>query len=140
MNSVGRKLHAVLGLWHGLAAVQNVFDILASTGVAPGLRPFASKNVEAIGKLLERVHPSKETIAALLAVAAATEAVASVSFFRGAVDGETSNDGFAVSLALFGGFFLIDDAFDGYQMGADHRAIFTLVATAYAASKMGDRA
>jgi hypothetical protein len=137
MNFVGRTIHAVLGLWHGLAAVQNVFDILASTGVAPGLRPLASKNVEAIGKLLERLHPSNGNIAALLAVVAAVEGVASLSFFRGVVDGETSNDGFAVSLALFGGFFLIDDAFDGYQIGADHRAIFTLVATAYVASKIG---
>jgi hypothetical protein len=135
MNSVGRTIHAALGLWHGLAAIQNVFEILASMGVAPDLRPLASKNVEAIGKLLERVHPSKENVAALLAVAAAIEAVASVSFLRGAVDGETSHDGFAVSLALFGSFFLLDDAFDGYEIGADHRAIFALIATAYVASR-----
>jgi hypothetical protein len=66
---------------------------------------------------------------------AAVEAIASVAFLRGAVDGEESNDGFAVSLALFGAFFLIDDAFDGYQIGGDHRAIFTLVAAGYVASK-----
>jgi hypothetical protein len=136
MNSVGRTLHAVLGLWHGLAAVQNVFDILASTGVVPALRPLASKNTELIGKLLERLHPSKEQIAGLLAVAVAGEAVASVAFLRGAVDGEVSDDGFVLSLALFGGFFLVDDAVDGYALGADHRAIFTLIAAAYAASKM----
>ena len=139
MNSVGKTLHAVLGSWHGLAAVQNVFDILASTGIAPALRPLASKNTELIGKLLERLHPSKDTIAALLAIAAAVEAVASAAFLRGALDGEVSDDGFAVSLALFGGFFLIDDAFDGYDLGADHRAIFTLVASAYAASKIARR-
>jgi len=134
MNSVGRAIHAVLGLWHGLAAVQNVFDVLASTGVAPDLRPVASKNFELIGKLLEPLHPSTGVVSALLAVVAAIEAAASVSFFRGAVAGETSDDGFAVSLVLFGAFFLIDDAFDGYQIGSDHRAIFTLLAAAYAAS------
>jgi hypothetical protein len=135
VNAVGRTIHAVLGLWHGLAAIQNIFDILASIEVAPGLRPIASKNFQMIGKLLERVHPSKENVATLLTAVAAVEAIASVAFLRGAVDGEESNDGFAVSLALFGAFFLIDDAFDGYQIGGDHRAIFTLVAAGYAASK-----
>jgi hypothetical protein len=135
MNSVGRTIHAVLGLWHGLASIQNVFDILASIEVAPSLRPVASKNFQPIGKLLEPLHLSKENVAALLTVVAAIEAVASVAFLRGAIDGEESNDAFAVSLILFGGFFLIDDAFDGYQMGSDHRAIFTLVVASYAASK-----
>jgi hypothetical protein len=135
MNSVGRTIHAVLGLWHGLAAAQNIFDILATTGVAPQLRPLASKNVEAIGKTLERLHPSEENVSALLAVAAAAEGVASASFLRGAFDGEISLDGFALSLALFGGFFLVDDAFDVYTLGADHRAIFTLVAASYVASR-----
>jgi hypothetical protein len=134
MNSVGRTIHAILGLWHGLASIQNVFDILASTEVAPGLRPVASKNFQLIGKLLERLHPSKANVAALLTIVAAIEAVASVAFLRGAVDGEESNDAFVGSLILFGAFFLIDDAFDGYQMGSDHRAIFTLVAASYAAS------
>jgi hypothetical protein len=136
VNAVGRTIHAVLGLWHGLAAIQNIFDILASIEVAPGLRPIASKNFQMIGKLLERVHPSKENVATLLTTVAAVEAIASVAFLRGAVDGEESNAGFAVSLALFGAFFLIDDAFDGYQIGSDHRAIFTLVAAGYAASKV----
>ena len=135
MNSVGKTIHAVLGLWHGLASIQNAFDVLASVEVAPGLRSVASKNFQLIEKLLERLHPSKEVVAALLAVVAAIAAVASVAFLRGAVDGEESNDAFAVSLVLFGAFFLIDDAFDGYQMGSDHRAIFTLVAASYAASK-----
>ena len=137
MNSVGKTLHAALGLWHGLAAIQNVFDILASTGVAPALRPLASKNTELIGKVISRLHPSTDAIAGLLGVVAAIEGVAAVAFLRGALDGETSEDGFALSLALFGGFFLVDDAFDSYDLGADHRAIFTLIAVAYAASKVG---
>jgi len=60
-NVVGRIVLAVLGLWHGLAAIQNFFD----------------------------VHS----------------------------------------------FFLIDDALDDYELGAKHRAIFTLVAAGYAAAK-----
>jgi hypothetical protein len=136
MNAVGKTLHGVLGFWHGLAAVQNVFDILASTGVAPALRPLASKNTALMRKLLERIHPSQSTLAGLLAVVSVTEAVASVAFLRGAIDDEPSDFGFALSLALFGSFFLLDDAFDGYDLGADHRAIFTLLAAAYAASKI----
>jgi hypothetical protein len=95
----------------------------------------ASKNFALIGKLLGPVRPSKESVATLLVAVASIEAVASAAFLRGAVDGKDSDDGFAVSLALFGAFFLIDDAFDGYQMGSDHRAIFTLVAAGYAASR-----
>jgi hypothetical protein len=63
MNAVGRTIHAVLGLRHELASIQNVFDILASTEVAPGLRPIASKNFPLIGKLLERVRTSKANVA-----------------------------------------------------------------------------
>jgi hypothetical protein len=134
MNAAGRSVLAVLGAWHGLAAVQNVFEVLVSTGVAPGLRPLASKNLELVGKLAEPLHPPKSAIVTLVAAASAIEAAASVSFVRGAIAGDRSEPGFALSLALFGAFFLIDDAFDDYELGAKHRAIFTLVAAAYAAA------
>jgi hypothetical protein len=134
MKPAGRSVLAVLGLWHGLAAIQNLFDILAATGVAPVLRPLASKNLELVGKLAEPLHPSKSAIVALLAGASAIEAAASASFARGAIEGDRSELGFSLSLALFGSFFLIDDAFDDYSLGAKHRAIFTLVAAGYAAA------
>jgi hypothetical protein len=138
MTPAGRSVLGVLGLWHGLAAVQNVFDILASTGVAPGLRPLASKNLELVGKLVEPLNPPKGALVALLAGASAVEAVAFASFARGALDGDRSELGFSLSLALFGSFFLIDDAFDNYDLGAKHRAIFTLVAAGYAACKAAE--
>jgi hypothetical protein len=138
MNSVGRSVLAVLSLWHGLAAIQNVFDILASNGIAPSLRPLASKNFELVAKLAQSLHPPRSTLVALLTCASAIEAVASVSFARGALEGEQSELGFALSLALFGSFFLIDDAFDNYELGAKHRAIFTLIAAGYAASKAAE--
>jgi len=138
MKPVARTLLGVLGLWHALAAVQNVFAILVSLNAAPGLRPFASKNAEAIGKLLERLHPSKARVATLLAGVSAMEAAAAVGFLRGAIDGESSELGFVLSLTLFGAFFIVDDAFDGYDMGADHRAIFTLLAASYAACKVSE--
>jgi hypothetical protein len=138
MNPVGRTTLAVLGLWHGLAAVQNAFDILASTGVAPGLRPLASKNLELVVKLVAPLHAPRPALLALLAGASALEAVASASFARGAIEGGRGDLGFGLSLALFGSFFLIDDAFDNYELGAKHRAIFTLVVASYAAAKAAE--
>jgi hypothetical protein len=128
-------IHAVLGLWHGLAAVQNAFDILATTDVAPELRPFASKNAAAIAKLLERLEPSTLQVATLLAGICAIEAAAAVAFARGAFNGKHDDLAFSLSLGLFGAFFLVDDAFDNYELGADHRAIFTLVAASYSACR-----
>jgi len=135
MNLVGRTILGVLGLWHGLAATQNVFDVLASTRIAAGLRPLASKNFELIAKVAEPLHLPKTAIAILLTGAATVETAASLSFARGAIVGEANELGFALSLALFGSFFLIDDALDDYDLGAKHRAIFTLVAAGYAATK-----
>jgi hypothetical protein len=135
MNLVGRTILGVLGLWHGLAAIQNIFDVLASTGVAAGLRPLASKNFELIAKATQPLHVPRNAIAVLLTKAACIEAAASVSFARGALAGEDGDLGFALSLALFGSFFLIDDALDDYDLGAKHRAIFTLVAAGYAAAR-----
>jgi hypothetical protein len=134
MNAVGRTIHGVLGLWHGLAAIQNVFDLLATTGVAPELRPLASKNFALIEKLAEPLHLPQRTITVLLAGASAIEAAAAAAYARGALGGERSELGFGLSLALFGAFFLIDDVFDDYDLGTKHRAIFTLVATGYATS------
>jgi len=135
MNLVRRTILGVLGLWHGLAATQNVFDVLASTGIATGLRPLASKNFDMIANVAEPLHPSRTAIAVLLTGAATIEAAASVSFVRAAFTGEGAEVGFALSLALFGSFFLIDDGLDDYDLGAKHRAIFTLVVAGYAATK-----
>jgi hypothetical protein len=135
MNLVGRTILAVLSLWHGLAAIQNFFDVLASTGVAARLRPLASKNFDLIAKVAEPVHLPKPAIAVLLTGAATMETAAAVSFVRGATAGENYELGFTLSLALFGSFFLIDDALDDYDLGAKHRAIFTLVAAGYAAAR-----
>jgi hypothetical protein len=136
---VRRTILAVLGTWHGLAATQNTFDLLASTGVAPRLRPLASKNMELVAKLTEPLHPSKSTLVLLVSGAAAIEAAASLSFVRGAVDGKRSELGFCLSLTLFGTFFLIDDAFDEYDLGAKHRAIFSLLAVSYLAVRAAKR-
>ena len=135
MNPIGRTVLGVFGLWHGLAAIQNIFDILASTGIEPRLRPLASKNLALIGKLAEPLRPPKSSIVVLLAGASVVEAATSASFLYGAIEGDRSEFGFSLSLGLFGAFFLIDDAFDDYDLGAKHRAIFTLVAAGYAATR-----
>ena len=95
MNAVGRTLHGILGVWHGLAAIQNVFEILAARDVVPGLKPLASKNLELIGKLLEPLHPGEATIVMLLAGASAVEVTASVAYLRGLVADECADAGFA---------------------------------------------
>jgi hypothetical protein len=123
----------VLGAWHGVAAVQNAFDVLASTGIAPALRPLAAKNFALIGNATKELQPSKATIAMLLTGVALIEGAASLAFVRATLSDSDGEAAFVLSLALFGTFFLIDDALDDYDLGADHRAIFTMVATSYAA-------
>ncbi len=129
---------SVLALWHGLCAVQNVFDILAETGAAPALGPVASKNLPMIVKLAAPLRLPKTALVALLAGVSGAQAAASVAFVRGAIAGRRSEAGFALSLALFGSFFLIDDAFDQYELGAKHRAVFALLAAAYAACRAAE--
>jgi hypothetical protein len=138
VNLAGRTILTVLGVWHGLAAAQNVCDVLATTGIAPRLRPVASKNFELVAKVAKPLQPTVPAIATLLAGASLVEAAAAVSFVRGALAGVCDDAGFGLSLALFGSFFLIDDAFDDYDLGARHRAVFTLVAVAYVAAKAAE--
>jgi hypothetical protein len=126
-------LLGVLGAWHGLAATQNAFDVLATTGIAPGLRPLAAKNFELIAKAAMRLRPSQKVIAVLLSGVVVVESGASLFFLRSAFAGKNIEAPFALSLGLFGAFFLIDDALDDYDLGEDHRAIFTMLAASYAA-------
>jgi hypothetical protein len=139
MNSVGRTVVGVLGLWHGLAALQNAFDILAEAAGVRFLRPMASKNLAYIVEVLEPLHAPKGVPAMLLGGASLIEAAAAVSFLGAVVEDKDADAGFALSLALFGAFFLIDDALDDYDLGAKHRGIFTFVAAAYAATKAASR-
>ncbi len=136
MRPVGRMILGVLGAWHGLASAQNAFDVLASMGVAPKLRPFAAKNFELIGHVAKPLKPSKQTVATLLSGVAAVEGAASLAFLRAALGGGRSETAFV--LLLFGSFFLIDDAFDDYDLGEDHRAIFTMLVASYAAIRAAE--
>ncbi len=138
MKPAGHAILAALGVWHGLAGIQNVCDVLASLGVAPELRPYASKNVALARKLTERLHPSLATVGTLIGGAAAIEMFAAISYVRGALLGESPELGFAASLALFAGFFVIDDAFDDYDLGAKHRNIFTLIVASYVAVRTAE--
>jgi len=62
------------------------------------------------------------------------EAAAAAGFCRGAVRGRRSEFGFSAALALFGAFFLIDDAFDDYDEGARHRSVFAMLIVGYMAT------
>ena len=59
MTAVGKTIHGTLGFWHGLAALQNAADVLATSGIAPKLRPLASKNVALVGELAKPLHPTQ---------------------------------------------------------------------------------
>jgi hypothetical protein len=133
MKSVGRAVHGVLALWHAIAATQNAFEILVAARAAPALAPFASKNLQLVQKVIGPLHLPEGAGCLLLAGASALEFAASLGFMRGALAGRRDDPAFAASLLLFGSFFLIDDALDDYDLGAKHRAIFTLILAAYSA-------
>jgi len=133
MTTVGRTIHLALGSWLAVAAFQNAAAVLATSGLAPQLKPLASKNVALVGKVAEPLHLSPRAIAALVTCASVIEAAAAAALVRATLTGKRSELGFGLSLALFSGFFVIDDMLDDYDLGAKHRAIFTLFAVAYAA-------
>jgi hypothetical protein len=133
MNAVSKTIHGTLGFWNTLAALQNVADVLATSGVAPALRPLASKNVVLVGDLVKPLHLTQRTILTLVIGVSIVEAVAAAAYLRAALGERRSELGFGLSLALFGAFFLIDDAFDNYDLGAKHRATFALLAASYTA-------
>jgi hypothetical protein len=134
VRRAARAIQATLAAWHALAATQNAFEILASAGIAPGLRPLASKNLELIERYADRVRLPKRVSATLLACASVLEVAAAAGFCRGAVRGRRSEFGFTAALALFGAFFLIDDAFDDYDEGARHRSVFAMLIVCYMAT------
>ncbi|HTW84269.1 MAG TPA: hypothetical protein VMD91_09400 [Candidatus Sulfotelmatobacter sp.] len=137
MRSVSRMVLTILATWQGLAAIQNLADVLVEADLAPQLRPVASKNYPMIADLLAPLHPPRELVLGLLTGCAAVETLAAVALARGASgDRERAENGFALSLGLFGAFFLIDDAFDAYEMGAKHRDAFVLFLAAAVAVRL----
>jgi hypothetical protein len=139
MRPVGKTVLGMLAAWHGLVAAQNTFDLLATMGAAPYLRPLAGKNFALLRKVLARFAPSDAAIGSLLCNVILIEASAATMFAVAALDGEADTPGFVLSFALFGAFFLIDDALDDYDMGARHRATFTMLAAGYVAAKAAER-
>jgi hypothetical protein len=126
-SAVSRIVLSVLGAWLGLAAAQNLADVLVEADLAPPLRPVASKNFQLMADLTSRAHLPREVLLGLLCGVAAVEASAASAFARAAAGRPAAAEaGFALSLALFGAFFLIDDAFDAYELGAKHRDAFVL--------------
>jgi hypothetical protein len=138
MRPVGKTVLGMLGAWHALVAVQNTFDLLASLGIAPSLRPLAGKNFALLRKVLARFAPTDATIGTLLFNVVLMEGAAAIMFAVAAADGDADTPGFVLSFGLFGAFFLIDDALDNYEMGARHRATFTMLAAGYVAAKAAE--
>ncbi|MGD1067303.1 MAG: hypothetical protein ABR975_10850 [Vulcanimicrobiaceae bacterium] len=138
MRSVSRVVLTILAAWQGLAAAQNLADVLVEADLVPTLRPVASKNYGMIADLLAPLHPPRELVLSLLAGCATIEALAAGAFARAlAGEPEAAETGFALSLTLFGAFFLIDDALDAYEMGAKHRDAFLLFLAAAVSVRLG---
>ena len=132
MTAVGKTIHGTLGFWHGLAALQNAADVLATSGIAPKLRPLASKNVALVGELAKPLHPTQRTIATLVIGATIVEAVAAVAYLRAALGNGRSELGFGLPRTLRR--FLSDRRrVHNYELAAKHRATFALLAASYAA-------
>jgi hypothetical protein len=126
MPTVRRTVLAVLSAWHGLAALKNLCDLAAAFGIVPAARRFGSGNFAAIEKLLAPLHAPRELLGTLLLGAAALEGAAAAGF---ALDrGEPA---FALSLALFGSFAVIDELMADYQLDETHREILSFVLIAY---------
>jgi len=126
MLSVRRVVLTVLSAWHGLAAVKNLCDLAAAFEVVPAAKRIGSGNFAAIEKLLGPLHPPKGLLGALLLGAAAIEGAVAVGFARGRAE-----PAFALSLALFGAFAVIDELMADYQLDETHREILVFVLLAY---------
>jgi hypothetical protein len=126
MPPVRRALLAVLSAWHGLAAVKNACDLCAEFGVLPGAAAFGSKNFAAIERLLSPLRLPRESLGVLLAGVAAAEGTIAVAFARGDED-----LAFALGVALFGSFALVDEAMVDYALDETHRDILVLLLIAY---------
>jgi hypothetical protein len=126
MISVRRTVLIVLSAWHGLAAFKNLCDLGASFGIVPAAARWRSHNFAAMEKLLAPLRLSRPVLGTLLAGAAGVEAAAAIAFARG--DDELA---FALAVALFGSFALVDEAMADYELDETHREILVFVLTAY---------
>jgi len=118
MRSISRVVLTVLAAWQGLAAAQNLADVLVEADLVPALRPVASTNYGMIADLLAPLHPPREMVLSLLAGCAAMEALAAGAFAR-ALAGEP------------------EAAETAYEMGAKHRDAFLLFLAAAVSVRLG---
>jgi hypothetical protein len=126
MPSVRRTALAVLSAWHGLAAFKNLCDLAAEFEIVPGAAPLGSKNFAAMEKLLAPLHPPRELLGLLLGGVAVVETAIALAFAK-----DRDELGFALAVALFGSFTLVDEAMADYELDATHREILVFILTAY---------
>ena len=130
MPSVRRTILTVLSAWHGLAAFKNLCDLAAEFGLAPAAARYGSKNFAAMEKLLASLHPSRGLLGGLLAGVVAVETAVGLAFAK-----DRDELGFALAVALFGSFALIDEAMTDYELDETHREVLALLLIAYLATR-----
>ena len=128
MPSVRRTLLTVLSAWHGLAAFKNLCDLCAEFELVPGVESWGSRNFAAMEKLLAPLRPPRPLLGVMLAGVIGLEAAIAVAFAR-----ERDELGFALAVALFGSFAVVDEAMVDYELDETHREILVFVLISYLA-------
>jgi hypothetical protein len=134
MISVRRAVLIVLSAWHGLAAFKNLCDLGATFGIVPAAARWRSHNFAAMEKLLAPLRLPRPLLGTLLAGVVGVEVAAAVAFARN--DDELA---FALAVALFGSFALIDEAMADYELDETHREVLVFVLVGYLATRRPER-
>jgi hypothetical protein len=130
---------ATLGIWQGVAALENVAEILrASSEGGAAVEAVASNNLTLVKRLLARLRLGNDALGRLLGGIAPCECASAIALMRAALGrGESARRsvdlGFGISLGLFGAFFIGDDALHDYDLGAAHRNVFATLCVAFLA-------
>jgi len=135
----------IVGIWQGIAALENAAEVLQAFGEnEPAVDAVASRNRALIARVLARFRLPDKALGLMLAAVASVEAVSCGALLRAAF---SSGDaaavprrlGFGLSLALFGGFFIVDEIMHDFELEASHRGIFTMLCAAYVAAERRPR-
>jgi len=124
--SVSRIVMVTLGLWLAVAAITNIID-LVSAMMGDLTWGHGSGNLfQMAGLMAVYFRPPLWLLEVLLAGVIVIEAAAAAFFLL-----NRTALAFALALALFCAFIIVDDIFLGYQIEASHRTIFIMLCAAY---------
>ena len=132
-SSLTRGILLFWAAWFAIAALTNIADLLVASAVLSADWPFASGNYELIATLTNRYPRPAWMVAVLLVGAIGWESAAALLFARAfAAWPQTdaarrlarARAAYAVALALWASFLLIDEVLIAYDMEATHLRLF----------------